>query len=123
MSEYGEGDCCSVWQDRWLTARKPHRCHACRMTIEPGHRYHNTFSVYDGNADTTKRCARCQAIYEHLSKRMRAEPDPWENDEYCNPTLSCGHEYRERWNEDPPPEIAALAFWLPGDPLPDGTRG
>lgn len=119
MSQYGDGDTCSVWSDRWLRAKKEHRCHACHEPIKPGHRYHVTFSVFDGNADTTKRCERCQAIFEHLSGRMVNEGD---NEEYCDHRLACGHEYKERWDEEPPPEIAALAFWLPGDPVP-GAAG
>ena len=120
MSEYYDenGEPCSVWADRWKTARKEHVCHACRIKIEPGHRYHVTFSVHDGNPDTTKRCARCQAIFEHLSERLRKDGDGME---YCNETLSCGHEYTERWGEEPPPEIAALAFWLPQDGEPGGA--
>jgi hypothetical protein len=27
----------------------------------------------------------------------------------------CGREYPEEWGEEPPPEIAALAFALPGE--------
>lgn len=118
MSEYGDGDYCSVWSERWVTAKKEHTCHACDLKIEAGQRYHVTFSVFEGEHDTTKRCARCQAIYEHLNARMRKEGD-W--GEYCNPTLSCGHDYRDRWDEDPPPEIAALAFWLPQDGPPGGA--
>lgn len=113
MSEYGEGDYCDVWQERVHTARKEHMCAACHETIRPGDTYHRTFSVFDGNPDTVIRCARCQTIFEHLSTRIQDEGERGE--EYCNPTLNCGHEYTERWNEEPPPEIAALAFALPGE--------
>lgn len=112
MSQYGDGDYCPVWSDRWVTARKEHRCAACGETIAPSHRYHVTFYVFDGSAHQTKRCERCETIFAHLSDRME---DP---EEFCDERLACGHEYRERWGEEPPPEIAALAFWLPGDPLP-----
>jgi hypothetical protein len=115
VSQYGDGDYCSVWEDRWVTARKEHVCFACAEAIVKGQRYHVTFSVYDGRADTTKRCARCQAIFEHLSGRMKEHGD---EEEFCDAELKCGHEYEERWNEPPPEHIAALAFWLPGDPLP-----
>lgn len=112
MSQYGEGDYCPVWQDRWVTARKAHVCSACGETIERGNRYHTTFSVFDGIANQVKRCERCQTIFAHLSSLMT---DP---EEFCDERLACGHEYVERWSEEPPPEIAALAFWLPGEPLP-----
>lgn len=114
MSEYGDGYA-EVFDESWRKARKAHTCHACHEVIAPGRKYHRTFCVFDGSADHNIRCERCQAIYEHLSERMRAAGDC---EEYCNWELNCGHEYEERWHEDPPPEIAALAFWLPGDPLP-----
>jgi len=115
MSAYSDGDCCSVWQDRWLMARKEHVCDACHETIRAGVRYHLTFFVFDGGADQTKRCARCEAIFAHLSERIRKEGDL---EEHCNDRLACGHAYKERWGEEPPPEIAALAFWLPKDGSP-----
>ena len=31
--------------------------------------------------------------------------------------LACGIEYKKHWSVDPPPELAALAFWRPGDPI------
>jgi hypothetical protein len=113
MSQYGDGEYCPVWTESSPVARKEHRCHACGETIRVGDRYRYIFSVFDGDGNTTKRCVRCQAIFEHLSSRMKDDQD-----EYCNDRLACGHGYRERWEEDPPPEIAALAFWLPGDPVP-----
>lgn len=115
MSQYGEGDSCSVWSDRWATARKEHRCKACGETVRPGYRYHTTFYVFDGDAHRVKRCERCQLIFEHLSARMQTEG---EDEEFCDEALACGHEYRERWGEAPPEWLAALAFWRPGDPLP-----
>jgi len=115
VSEYGEGDYCAVSDHSVRTARIEHRCAACGETVRPGDKYARTFYVFDGDAHTVKRCARCEAIYDHLCKRMAEEGD---QDEYCNDRLACGHGYRERWEEDPPPEIAALAFWLPGDPVP-----
>lgn len=65
-----------------------------------------------------RRCPRCQVIYLHLEGRIRAEGD---YDQFCDESLNCGHEYEERWEEAPPEWLAALAFWLPGDPLPIPT--
>jgi hypothetical protein len=113
MSEYAD-DYNTVQDDVWRVARKEHRCDACGETIAPGHRYHRTFVVFDGDPDWANRCVRCQAIFDHLTDKMVGNAE-----EFCNWKLACGHEYRERWGEDPPPEIAALAFWRPGDPLPE----
>ena len=115
MSQYGDGDCCSVSDHSVRTARKIHHCQACGEDVRPGDKYARVFFVFDGDAHTVKRCERCEAIFTHLSARMRREG---EMEEYCDERLACGHEYKERWEEEPPPEIAALAFWLPGEPLP-----
>jgi hypothetical protein len=111
MSEYGDGDYCAVHDSTWRKARKPHNCDACGESITPGRTYHRSAWPCDGSWSVTLRCERCEAIFAHLTSRMSRA------DEYCNPELNCGHEYEERWRE-PPPEIAALAFWLPGEPLP-----
>ena len=112
MSEYSDGECSSVHDAEWRTARKTHKCDACEIPISPGHRYHRTFYVFDGSPGVDIRCERCQAIYSHLSSRMT------DSEEFCNARLNCGHTYEERWREPPPEWLAALAFWLPGDPLP-----
>jgi uncharacterized C2H2 Zn-finger protein len=83
--------------------------------VAVGRKYHRTALLFDGNWETIVRCERCQAIYRHLSDRMAKEGDC---DEFCDDHLNCGHGYQERWEEPPPEAIAALAFWLPGDPLP-----
>ncbi len=104
-----------VYEELHRKARKPHRCDACHLTIQPGHRYTRETMLFDGRWDHTTRCARCQLIFEHLVTKCRA--DTW-NEEWPDPSLNCGHEYSERWECEPPEWLAALAFWLPGDPLP-----
>lgn len=116
MSQYGDGDYCPVWEESNPKARKPHKCHACGETIPVGTVYSRTFHVFDGKAYTTKRCPRCQVIFEHLSARISKEGD---DEEFCDAKLNCGHEYKERWGEPPSEALAALAFWRPGDPLPE----
>lgn len=116
MSQFGDGDCASVASTEWRTARKEHRCHACREKIRPGQKYHYTFVVFDGAPDVTKRCERCQAIFAHLNERICKEGD---TEEFCDDSLNCGHTYQQRWDEPPPEWLAALALWRPGDPLPE----
>jgi hypothetical protein len=119
VSQFGDGETCEVHESEWRKARKPHQCHACHETIAPGQRYHRTFYVFDGDPDYVIRCARCQALFRHLSVRIA---ESGESDEFCDGELNCGHTYQERWDEDPTPEIAALAFWRPGDPLLGGKE-
>jgi hypothetical protein len=115
VSQYGDGSCPDICADQWRKARRSHRCCACREEIAPGHRYHRTTFLFDGAWSVYERCERCQAIFEHLSERMAESGD---SEEYCAAALNCGHDYEERWRGPPPEAIAALAFWLPGDPIP-----
>lgn len=109
-------DCepCSVYAETTRKARKEHSCSACKETIRPGDYYVNVGIVCNGNAETIKRCLRCDKIHEHL--RTKAPGDTWPDDR-----LNCGHGYREMWGEDPPPEIAALAF-ATRDSMQEGAR-
>lgn len=112
MSQYGEGEYPAVSDIGTRKANRAHVCTACHETIAPGHTYTREFLICEGAPYIYKRCARCQAIFVHLSGRMT------DSDEYCDPDLACGHDYEDCWREPPPEAIAALAFWLPGDPLP-----
>ena len=86
-----------------VRARKPHRCCACGDAIPVGDVYTVHVSKWDGQISQIRRCLRCDAIYDHLNEIMPCDEAPaWR--------LDCGHTYRERWGEDPPHEIAALAF-------------
>jgi len=84
----------AVYVEARHRARRPHVCGACHETIPVGVVYTRVFMLFDGRKETIKRCWRCQAIHEYLA---------------------CGEEYAAEWGVEPPPEIAALAFALPGD--------
>jgi hypothetical protein len=95
----------SVQRDQVRRARKDHRCDACKETIRRGDLYHYFFGVFEGESEELKRCARCEAMYRVLQPRMdRAEY------ETCDPRLSCGHVWEERFREPPPVAVQALAF-------------
>jgi hypothetical protein len=96
---------CDVWRSRDVTARKPHKCMACRETIAPGHRYHRVDSLYDGQWSRWVHCARCWTMWSAIR-------DVADWDSYVDPYLNCG----EAW-DDPPEHVARLAFALPGDAL------
>lgn len=105
-----------IFEQYTRKARKPHRCDACfTESIRPGDTYTREDALFDGQWSHTVRCSRCQLIFEHLVGMCREHGD---GDEWPDPQLDCGHEYRERWEVDPPAWLAALAFWVPGDPLP-----
>jgi hypothetical protein len=98
----------SVYSETRPKARKVHKCDACHESIQPGHFYMRVVAIFDGEAETIKRCMRCQTIHKHL--RKLGDCDMWPDER-----LNCGEEYKQHWGTDPPPEIAALAFALPGE--------
>ncbi len=92
-------------------ARKEWVCCACREVIARGQLYTYSFTIHDGQTNELRRCARCDAIYEHLCE-LHKDGDDWPDWE-----LNCGHTYQERWEREPPEEIARLAFMTPAEVL------
>lgn len=119
MSVECDGDPFAFYQERIVKARKDHDCDCCDLRIRKGDRYSKTtYATEHGERpETVKRCGRCETIYRHLERRCEAENRALkatgcfyyylEGPAY---RLDCGHEYTERWNEEPPAAIAALAF-------------
>src|SRR5688500_18192055 len=105
----------AVYSETFPKARKEHQCEACDSAIQPGHKYARVFIAFDGKAESVIRCMRCQRIHEHL--RDLGDGETWPEER-----LNCGQRYESEWGGEPPPEIAALAFALPGEvqcpPLP-----
>lgn len=106
---YPVDDCYDSYEEIPRKARKEHKCDACKELIPVGVTYTRVYTLYDGQKETIKRCVRCQMMHEHLRKRGR--PD----DMYPDEKLNCGESYQDHWEEDPPDDIAALAFLLPGE--------
>lgn len=106
-----------VYHEIRVFASKPHECDAvmCDQPIRKGDPYWRIQIVYDGRAETIKRCIRCQVIHEHLRGLGGGESWPDER-------LNCGQDYRDEWGRDPPADIQALAFWRPGEKLPATER-
>jgi hypothetical protein len=101
----------AVYLNKRVKARKAHRCDACGDTIDPGHFYHRVSWVFDGSANSVKRCLRCEAIHKHL--RGKAPGETWPSER-----LDCGETYEDHWGGPPPENIARLAF-LTGKDLQD----
>jgi hypothetical protein len=87
-------------------ARKDHRCSACYGAIQAGEQYRRIASVTREGWDTCLQCRVCAEIFDRLLDLAR----PGEGVAFA---LDCGEEY-----EDPPPDLAALAFALPQDLAP-----
>lgn len=115
MSHYADEQY-DVYHEVRVFAVQAHECDAvmCDQPIRKGDAYWRIHVVYDGRAETIKRCVRCQTIHEHL---RGLGDDMWPDER-----LNCGQDYREEWGTDPPADIQALAFWRAGEPLPQIHR-
>lgn len=94
---------CAVWREVRRRARKIHQCWACSQAIAPGHRYQVSTVVWDGTAQTWKHCLRCA----HLLGLLKARLGSYTTEIF---DLDCGVVW-----EDPPPDIAQLAFMTSAD--------
>lgn len=91
--------------ERWVKARKPHRCYACSEEIRPGDRYRLLVGKWEGEFEQFRHCARCDAISRALYDAGAEE---------VAIDLDCGETYEE--NFGPLPDaIAALAFMTPDE--------
>ena len=114
MCDLADGTC-DIWNETVRTARKAHRCFGCKAeTIRPGDRYVETRTLFDGSWEGWKHCMRCHAMW----KAIHAVAD---FDEHIDPGLDCGETWESAGRGVLPERIAALAFWLPGEPLPEAT--
>jgi hypothetical protein len=89
-----------AWNATYRKARKEHQCYACDEAIRKGDRYRYSSGIWDHEPESFKHCLRCSTLLEALPSGAQLD-------------LNCG----EVW-ENPPEHIAALAFMLPGEPLP-----
>jgi hypothetical protein len=114
----GDGEPIDVDTQRRVRARKEHRCHACKENIERGHLYVRHTLIYAGQVEETIRCLRCDAIYQHLvviHREANAAGGGFDEDQWPDVALNCGHEFTKRWGREPPPELARLAFMTPAE--------
>jgi len=91
-------------------ARKEHRCCACGETILSGHVYVYVGLVWEGRGENYKRCLRCDTIFDAIVARQQAASRHGYADQWPDEDLNCGHTWRENFEEDPPEEVARLAF-------------
>jgi hypothetical protein len=96
----------AVQSGKVKTARKPHRCDACREAIAAGERYYDHKGLIDGTWERTKQCMRCHAIWRELVRACPGEP--------ILMRLDCGEEWEDVLGPCPA-DVAALAFALPGE--------
>ena len=110
-----DNDCdpCQIWEEKWRFARKEHTCTGFREVISPGHRYCVTSTLFDGSWANWKHCLRCHGLFKAIAERSRDQSGS--HLVAIAPNFGCGMSWRDAFEEDPPPEVVALAFRLPGE--------
>lgn len=101
---------CKVLNADWVRARKQHECHACYETIRPGDRYHRVKNLFEDQWWEIKRCARCYKMWSMIDRAAR---DAGEDGAYA--LMDCGYVWSDIHDSEPPIELQALAFALPGE--------
>ena len=103
----GDYDPAALDVRRWMTARKVHRCVACRESIRTGDRYHLTVMVQDRGDKPVrwKHCARCWMICEALWDANDGGGIDFE--------LNCGELWKDNFGLAAEP--ADLAFLTPDE--------
>jgi len=96
-------------RERRVIARKPHDCDACCEAgrIRVGDEYVRNSTLFDGSWEHANLCLRCVEIAAELMRRCPCDP--------IVATLDCGETWLDTFGEVEPPEVAALAFMLPGE--------
>lgn len=104
MSVGCDGDRPEFYSETIRRARKEHECSACGDVIPRGHIYSYTIGKWYGDVQTTKRCLRCDQIFEFL---MELSDDPVD----C--ALGCGHSYEDIFDDHPPDWILGVVLAPP----------
>ena len=63
-------DAPTVYNHTTPKARKSHFCCECRGLILPGEHYHRYFGVWEGDAESFKRCQDCDCLACDLTKAI-----------------------------------------------------
>lgn len=67
LYDSGDGDQPIFYTQRWVTARKDHKCYECRRVIMKGERYECFSGKWETGVQTYRTCAECQNIRESLN--------------------------------------------------------
>lgn len=73
-----DGDVATFYDERWITARKPHACYECRATITVGERYERVSGKWDGEVRSYYFCAACAGISAEFSENGRTFGVVWD---------------------------------------------
>lgn len=57
--------------DKWVKARKAHRCGECRRTIKAADTYYRVTGKWDGEVNSFVQCGRCFNVKKALEARYK----------------------------------------------------
>ena len=101
-----DGECCDLQIDRYIRARKEHRCAGCDYTIRRGDRYHYQKQLLDGSFEEWRHCLRCWTMIMALLHQP--------NVDWIEYGLDCGEDWVQNFGPLPP-EVERLAFMPPDE--------
>lgn len=98
MCDFEPEDTAEVWRETSRRARGAHCCSACGGTIQPGDRYVEFFSVFEGDAAVAKACLACSgALGDFAAAHDGWRPWPSELHRILEDCIADGDEDSDRW--------------------------
>ena len=73
-----DGDAPTVYNERWVTARKVHTCYECGDPIPVGACHHVVTGLWEGQWETYRWCAACHEIVGEFSEGPRCFGVMWD---------------------------------------------
>ena len=67
LSCWCDYDACEWETNRWVKARKHHRCEECGRNIQPGEQYLYSAAKQDGSVWQSKCCEHCDELWGNLT--------------------------------------------------------
>lgn len=121
MCFYYSGECCEVYEERIVKARKEYPCTSCKRGVAIGEQHISIFSVYEGHADRYRLCNRCTQDFAAIHRHEIAEgcegAESWPPIEEISSLMMHGNGdegFREEFDGDE--EGGYVLFWPYGVP-------
>lgn len=65
-------ECPTMYHEEIVTARKPHHCCECGLTIAKGEQYESVSGMWDGRFDRIKTCLPCMETRQKATEGIRS---------------------------------------------------
>ncbi len=97
MCDFYADEVAEVWKQTTRRAKKEYRCQCCGSSIRAGQRYEYTFTVFEGEAHSTRACLPCSRAIATFGKAHSFYPDPFSFSDYLNECIDDGDDDGKRW--------------------------